>query len=187
MQREGINTTQLPYQNKQIYTKLNNNIDYTFFSMYWALVDIYELSNKAPRLNQEKIYIEHFCYCCIVTKSHLNLLQSHGLQPAGLLCPWDFPRKEYQSGLRFLLQGFFLNQGSNLHLLHWQADSLPLSHQGSHKENYINIFSPHNAIKLNVNDICKINESLGQNSDLLYSLGGRQGRIWIITPSLTAV
>ena len=27
--------------------------------------------------------------------------------------------------------GIFLNQGSNPYLLHWQADSLPLSHQGS--------------------------------------------------------
>ena len=28
-------------------------------------------------------------------------------------------------------QGIFLTQGLNLPLLHWQADSLPLSHQGS--------------------------------------------------------
>ena len=27
--------------------------------------------------------------------------------------------------------GSFLDQGSNWCLLHWQADSLPLSHQGS--------------------------------------------------------
>ena len=27
--------------------------------------------------------------------------------------------------------GIFLDQGSNLKLLHWQVDSLPLSHQGS--------------------------------------------------------
>ena len=34
----------------------------------------------------------------------------------------------------FFLQGIFLTQGPNpccLHLLHWQADPLPLSHQGS--------------------------------------------------------
>ena len=30
-----------------------------------------------------------------------------------------------------LLQGIFLTQGSNPRLLHWQVDSLPLSHQGS--------------------------------------------------------
>ena len=33
-------------------------------------------------------------------------------------------------GCHFLLQGIFPSQGSNLYLLHWQVDSLPLS-QGS--------------------------------------------------------
>ena len=41
-----------------------------------------------------------------------------------------FSRQEYWTGCHFLLQGIFPFQGSNLHLLHWQADSLPLSHQG---------------------------------------------------------
>ena len=31
----------------------------------------------------------------------------------------------------FLLQGIFPDQGLNPHLLHWQADSLPLSYPGS--------------------------------------------------------
>ena len=31
-------------------------------------------------------------------------------------------------GCHFLLQVIFLTQGLNLHLLHWQVDSLPLSH-----------------------------------------------------------
>ena len=35
-------------------------------------------------------------------------------------------------GCYFLLQGIFLAQGSNSYLLHWQEDSLPLSHLGSH-------------------------------------------------------
>ena len=34
-------------------------------------------------------------------------------------------------GSHFLLQGIFLTQGSNTCCLHWQADSLPLSHQRS--------------------------------------------------------
>ena len=34
-------------------------------------------------------------------------------------------------GCHFLLQGIVLTQGSNPYLLHWQADSLPLSHQGN--------------------------------------------------------
>ena len=32
-------------------------------------------------------------------------------------------------GCHLLLQGIFLTQGSNLHLLHWQGNSVPLSHQ----------------------------------------------------------
>ena len=48
-----------------------------------------------------------------------------------LLCPWDFPGKNIRVSCHFLLQGVFLAQGLNprlLHLLHWQADSLPLCH-----------------------------------------------------------
>ena len=45
-----------------------------------------------------------------------------------------FPRKEYWSGLLFSPPGIFLTQRSSPHLLcllHWQADSLTLSHLGS--------------------------------------------------------
>ena len=62
-----------------------------------------------------------------------NPLWPHGLQPARLLCPWDFLGKNTGVSYRFLLQGIFLTQGLNPRLLHWQADSLPLSHQGSPK------------------------------------------------------
>ena len=50
-----------------------------------------------------------------------------------LLCPWDFPGKNTGAGCHLLLQGIFPTQGSNPGLLHWQADSLPLSHLGSLK------------------------------------------------------
>ena len=43
----------------------------------------------------------------------------------------EFPRQEYQSGLPFPSPGDFPTQGPSLHFLHWQADSLTLSHQGS--------------------------------------------------------
>ena len=46
-------------------------------------------------------------------------------------CPWDFLGKNTGVGCHFLFQGIFPTQGSNLSLLRWQADSLPLSHQGS--------------------------------------------------------
>ena len=54
-----------------------------------------------------------------------------------LLSPWNFPGRNTGVGCHFILQGIFLAQGLNLHLL-WlllcQTDSLPLSHQGSQKE-----------------------------------------------------
>ena len=43
-----------------------------------------------------------------------------------------FPGKSNGMGCHCLLLGIFPTQGSNLPLLHWQADSLPLSHQGKH-------------------------------------------------------
>ena len=42
-----------------------------------------------------------------------------------------FPGKKMRVGCGLLLQGIFLTQGWNLGLLHRQADSLPLNHQGS--------------------------------------------------------
>ena len=54
--------------------------------------------------------------------------------PARLLCPWNFPGKNTGVGWHFLLQGIFPTPGiefSSPHLLHWQADSLPLCHLGS--------------------------------------------------------
>ena len=48
-----------------------------------------------------------------VTLSHLTL-RPHGLYPASLLCPWDFPGKNIGVGCHFLLQGIFPTQGSNL-------------------------------------------------------------------------
>ena len=38
-----------------------------------------------------------------------------------------FHGKNTGVGCHFLLQGIFLTQGSNLCLLHWEADSLPLN------------------------------------------------------------
>ena len=69
---------------------------------------------------------------CVLSGSVVSdSLQLHGLWPTRLLYPWDFPGKNTGAGCYFLLQGIFLNQGSNprlLHLLHWQVDSLPLCH-----------------------------------------------------------
>ena len=67
--------------------------------------------------------------CSVVS----DFLWPHGLQPARLLCPWNFPGKNTWVGCHFLLQGIFPTQGLNpclLSLLHWQADSLSLAPLG---------------------------------------------------------
>ena len=69
------------------------------------------------------------CMCSVC-----DSFRPHGLWPASLLCPWDFPGKNTGVSCHFLLKGIFLTQGSNLRLSrlpHWQADSLPLAHLGS--------------------------------------------------------
>ena len=61
--------------------------------------------------------------------SRADSLWPHGPQPARLLSPWDFPGKNTGVGCHYLLQGVFPTQRLNpalLHLLHWQADSVPL-------------------------------------------------------------
>ena len=51
-----------------------------------------------------------------------------------LLCPWDSPGKNTGVGCHFLLQAIFLNQGSNLGLLHCRQILYQLNHQGRFKE-----------------------------------------------------
>ena len=49
-------------------------------------------------------------------------------------CLWYFPGKNTGVGCHFLLQGFFLTWGLNLHLLcllHWQADSFTTNPPGN--------------------------------------------------------
>ena len=69
-------------------------------------------------------------------------VMSSSLWPHGLwlLCSWDYPSKKTGVGCHVHLQGFFPTQDSNLHLLcllHWEADSLPLSHLGSCRQSKI--------------------------------------------------
>ena len=61
----------------------------------------------------------------------LDSLQPFGLWPVNLLCPWDFSGKNTGVDCHFPLQGIFLNQGSNLHVLHWRVEPLTLRHQES--------------------------------------------------------
>ena len=65
------------------------------------------------------------CMGSVVSSS----LWPQGLQPARLLCPWDFPDKNARVGRHFLLQGIFLTQGSNPCLLQLLYCSWILCHR----------------------------------------------------------
>ena len=65
---------------------------------------------------------------CSVTSASL---QPHRPGSARLLRPRDSPGKNTGAGCHFLPREIFLAQGSNPCLLHWQEDSLPLSHRGN--------------------------------------------------------
>ena len=83
-------------------------------------------------------------------------VRDHGFDPSSNICIWIMSRtcvhffvggvvhcsvvsnsfilpypRVLGRGCHSLLQTIFPTQTSDLHLLHWQADSLPLSHQGS--------------------------------------------------------
>ena len=64
-----------------------------------------------------KVQLCHSLSCCLVIKS-CPTLQSSGLKPTSLLCPWGFSGKNTGVGCHFHLQGIFLTQRSILCLLH---------------------------------------------------------------------
>ena len=73
-----------------------------FLPLTWVFVS--DLVNSQPL---------HVSVCSIVSDSWWHF----GLQPTRLLCPWYFSGKNTGVGCHFLLQGIFLIQVLNLHLL----------------------------------------------------------------------
>ena len=63
--------------------------------------------------------------------SHVRLFGSPWIQPARLLCPWDFPGKNAGVGCHSLLQGIFPTQGLILGLRHNRQILNHLSHHES--------------------------------------------------------
>ena len=71
------------------------------------------------------------CYSCV----RLSVTPWMAVRQAPL--SMGFPRQEYWSGCNFLLQGIFPSQGPNshrLHLLHWQAGSIPVAPREAPRE-----------------------------------------------------
>ena len=108
-----------------------------------------QLQSLSPKFTNLHISFINFQAVIITTT---ELLQCEGMVlscsclvakvcPTLFATPWTvarqaplfmkFPRpKNTGAGCHFLLQGIFPNQGSNLCLLHWQADSSPLGQRG---------------------------------------------------------
>ena len=90
---------------------------------------------------QENIHV-HICTpMCLGSQSCLDSV-TPGLQPARLLCSWNFLDKNTGVGCYFLLQGIFPTQELNPYLLRWHVGSLPLSHLRSlvfEKNKYISL------------------------------------------------
>ena len=110
--------------------RLTHRVGHDWSSLAAAAIHIHHTISMTLVSSSEK------CVCvsvCVPAQWCPTLLQPYGLRPVRLLCPWGFPGRTTEVGC-FLLQGMFLTQGSNphlLHFLHWQADSLPLLCLGS--------------------------------------------------------
>ena len=75
----------------------------------------------------------NMCVCACYTASVVSLCDPMDCSPPGSSVHGDSPSKNTGVGCHAQLQGIFLTQGSNLHLLcflHWQAGSLPLAPPG---------------------------------------------------------
>ena len=81
------------------------------------------------------LYIMEYC-SCLITTSCLTLRCVSDCSPPGSSVHGTYQARILEWVAIFLLQRIFPALGSNPCLLHWQADSLLLSHQGSPVEYY---------------------------------------------------
>ena len=63
--------------------------------------------------------------------SHVQLFVTPWTVAHQIPLSMGFSSQEYWSGLSVPPSGDLPNQGPDPYLLHWQADSLPLNHQGN--------------------------------------------------------
>ena len=102
---------------------------YYVFSLKTALVSIYRQISIMMGLIAQAIMCMH-----VQLLSHVQLFVTPWAVAHQVPLSMGFPSKNTGVGFHFLFQGIFMIQGLNphlLHLLHWQVDSLSLSHLGS--------------------------------------------------------
>ena len=113
------------------YSCLENPIDR---EAWWATV--HRVAKSWTQLSDRaRILASQFSVTCACLLSHFSVQLFATLWTVARQASLSmrFPRQEHWSGLPFPSPGIFLTQGSNPHLPHWQASSLPLSHEGSPK------------------------------------------------------
>ena len=94
------------------------------------LGDISALSCFEMHIFPHYFHILHIIHKC-QSLSCIQLFLTPWIQPTRVLYSWNSPGKNPGVGCRFIVQGTFLTQGSNLGLLHCRQFLYRLSHQGS--------------------------------------------------------
>ena len=140
--KENPNCKQVP-QKKRTKEKLSKK-QYKEFSQNFTL-EIVKLKRQIG-LRSLLFNIQRAMFLIILILEIINItscvhassvgsssLPPYVLQPARLLCPWDFPGKNTGVSCHFFLQRIFLTQISNPHLLcllHCRKILYHLSHRG---------------------------------------------------------
>ena len=113
----GAHSEQVRFQSTANLTKGLRNSSYTLLLSYMSKNNICLIFACPSHHSQADC--AGLLLLCSGAQSCQTLLQPYGLQPASLLCTWDFPGENTGVGCHFLLQGNFPTQGSKPHLLHW--------------------------------------------------------------------
>ena len=127
------------HQNKIINKTLRNKSTKERQDLYienyqTSIKEIKEDLNKWKdiHINGTLNIVKMVCVCvCVYLVAQLYLTLCNGLQPARLLCPWNFPGKNTGVVSHSLLQGIFPTHGSNPGLLHCRQILYCPSHQES--------------------------------------------------------
>ena len=106
-----------------LYFALQYCVGFAIHVHLW-LIHVNVWQKKIFKKKEKKIQI----VVVVLLVSHVWLFATPWTVACQASMPMGLSRQEYRSGLPFPPPGVFLTQGSNSRLLHWQADSSPLSY-----------------------------------------------------------
>ena len=103
-----------------------------------------EKGGQSQELERYRLVTTLYCCCCLVDKSCLTLWGPMDCSLPGSFVYGIFLGKITEVGCHFLLQGSSQPRDQTcifclLHLLQWQVNALPLSHQGSPWQLHIHV------------------------------------------------